>query len=73
MDVGRVPASGLARMFTGDISSTPTTVGLGLVLMGLMRMIGSVGVTGTFQVRYQASAKVCDATPATGVPRKMTQ
>ena len=70
--VVRVLDSGLARMLTGDISSTPTTVGLGIVLMGRMRMIDAVGVTGAFQVRYLASVKVCDPTPANGVPRKMT-
>jgi hypothetical protein len=65
--VVRVLDSGLARMLTGDISSTPTTVGLGIVLMGRMRMIDAVGVTGAFQVRYLASVKVCDPTPANGV------
>jgi len=60
-------------MITRDISSATTTVRLGVVLMGLTRMIDAVGVTGGFQVRYLANAKVCDATPAAGVPRKMTQ
>lgn len=68
----RVLDSGLARLFTRDISSAATTMGLGVVLMGSTRMIGAVGVTGAFEVRYLGRAKVCDATPATGVPRKMT-
>lgn len=69
----RVPDSGLARMITGDISSAPTTVGLGVVLMGLMRMIGAVGATSAFDVGYLARDKICNATPARGVPRKMSQ
>jgi len=63
----RVLGSGLARMITGDISTATTTVGLRVVLMGRTRMIGAVGVTGAFEVRYLAMAKVRDAAPTAGV------
>jgi hypothetical protein len=57
-------------MITGYISHAATTEGLSVVLMGLVGMIGAVGVSGNLKVRYLASRKVCNATPARGVPKK---
>jgi len=59
-------------MIARDISFATTAVGLGVVLMGRVRMIGAVGVIRALGVRYLASAKVCHATPAARVPRKVT-
>ena len=51
-------------MITRDISYAATTGGLDVVLVGFTRMIGAVGVTRPLKVRYLASGKVCDTTPA---------
>ena len=71
--VGRVLESGLVRMIMGDIPSAATTGGFSLMLMGPMRMVGAMRVTGAFGAWYLARGKVRDATPSGGVPRKMTQ
>ena len=57
-------------MITGYISLAATTRGLDDVLMGGMRMFSAVGVAGALGMRYLASAKVCFAAPAGGVPGK---
>jgi hypothetical protein len=68
--VVRVLGPRLTRVIAGDIPTTAATEGFRVVCMSRMRVMDAMGVPSAFAVRYLASRKVPDASPAGGVPEK---